>query len=146
MTEGLSSLESLIERLEAAALDARLAVTETHSAIKALRIAEREARDLLAMIDHAAGVAVDERLNEAVQVGLEKFQTSYQKAIEAQLSRVMKVFEEYANLCMYGNRQGKGTNLFEEAREQLLARQTELARDPSLPTLPIRGFFREGRQ
>jgi len=146
MTDGLPSLESLIERLEAAALDARLAVTETHSATKALRAVEREIRDLQATLDEAAKVAVETRLNEAVQAGLEKFQSSYRNALDAQLKRVRKVFDEYSNLCMYGNKQGKGTNVFVEAREIMLARQTEMERDPTLPALPVRGLFREGRQ
>lgn len=120
-TDGVPRLETLIERLEAATADVRLAITEAHSVIKTLREVERDGRALIVDIELAAHVQTADRLNDAVTAGLAALQGSYQKALDYQMERVKKVFDESMNVCLYGNKQGRGVNVFDELSMALTA-------------------------
>lgn len=136
MAEGIANLEAVIERLEAATADARLATREAHEATKAYRQARREAAATVEEIRAAAESRVDDLLGVAVAKGLEKYTGTIRTATEQAHDHVQKQFERLTNVCLYGNEAGKGVNLFDEMRDTLAEYRRQFEAMPPLPLHP----------
>lgn len=133
---GLGDLEETIARLEAAAADGRAVTSELHSAIKAARGAERDLDAAVKRCREEIVAGVDEAMADAMAGGLEAWGKASQEAMAKSVERVQKVFDQHANLCIYGNTQGRGVSIFDEVRSRLERARHDLTDvDPRLPVL-----------
>jgi chromosome segregation ATPase len=136
MTEGIANLEATIERLRAATEEAREATREAHSAIKALRRAEHDLDAAIQRCREEIPRLVDEHMAGAMKDGLDAWGASTREAMARSTERVRLNVERHANLCLYGNEQGRGVSILEEIRAQLQAGRDALDdTDPRLPRL-----------
>lgn len=135
MAEGINNLEAVIARLEQATADAQEATREAHSATKAVRQAERDIRATMAELNKAAGVAVEERMGEAIAAGLEEYKDTIKQVTKEAHDHVSDVMFKLANLCMYGNEQGRGPNIFDELRATADQWKKQMGIVDDLPTL-----------
>lgn len=107
--------EDLIDRLGAAAKEARDLIRDCHAATKDLRTAIREGRELLAK--EIAG-AVGDRIDAQVSEGLTAYQDSLAKALETTDAGIQRRYDELCNIMLYGNKQGRGSSIVDEELER----------------------------
>jgi hypothetical protein len=141
---GIPDLEATITRLEQAAADARTATREANEAQQALRRAERDARDTITAIRAEVAKTLEERMSGMVATELDRYRKELHRAAHDGYANVRDQFDRMANICQYGNEQGRGRNIFDEMRDRALEIQQALGRpgdpmpDPTLPSLPTR--------
>lgn len=89
----------------------REATKRAHEVLKDLRQMVREAKDLVQVIDKAAGVAVEQRVQPAVDQGLEEFSEALKTAIDDGTEAVFKRFDTISDTLLgedkASRRQGK---------------------------------------
>jgi Sec-independent protein translocase protein TatA len=136
---GIPDLAALIDRLETATEEAREATRDAHSALKEMRKASRELRAEVADAEFAAAKAARQAIDEAVSAqvdeALEEYKATVQAAIGTSSRKVRDTMERLANVCMYGNEQGRGIYVFEELRERAMLARDELPDVGPLPDL-----------
>lgn len=128
MTEGakaLRNLEERIEKLERAAVEIAEATREAHAAIKQLRKAEREVRDLLST---DARELVNEAIAERVEAGLASLAETTERARQRAVDRIIDEFDQLADLLL---RSADGHHLVEDAvaAREHRKRQLEIIRN-----------------
>lgn len=116
---GIADLEATIARLEEAIAECRAVTSEAHSTIKALRAAERDGRAVVDAITQAAEVAVEERVGETIAEAIKAIEASSRDAMRRHADEIQDTIRKIGNLCMYGNVQGRGPNIFEQMRAEL---------------------------
>lgn len=96
----------------------REATREANGVVKDLERVIREGRQLVKEIDAAASKAVEARIGEAIKEGLDEYRGTVRRAMDEAVVHIDKRFDEYANILMYGNKQGRGESLQEMAERQ----------------------------
>jgi LPS O-antigen subunit length determinant protein (WzzB/FepE family) len=76
----------------------REATREAHAALKDLKGAIKEGRELVAAIDKMAQIAVEDRLKPVVEKGLEDFGKNLRQAIDVATDSVYERFDKIADL------------------------------------------------
>lgn len=127
---GLSDLEQVIERLEAATEEAREMTRELHSAIKIARSAERDLEAAMKRCGEEIPRLTDDYMAEAMKEGLDTWGAEVHRAIEVSVQKVHTLFEQHMNLALHGNVQGRGPSVLDEVRAALEYGRDELAKTP----------------
>lgn len=113
MAEGIVALQGVIEHLERAAADAREATRETHSAIKALRQAERDARATARELQDDFGKNMGAQIERLVENGLDELREVITGTCETASAKVEALFDKNVNILLYGNEQGRGVSMLD---------------------------------
>src|SRR5690606_20837327 len=103
------NLEERIEKLERAAVEIAEATREAHAAIKQLRKAEREVRELLST---DARDLVDKAIAERVEAGLASLAETTERARQRAVDRIIDEFDKRADLLIRGT---DGQHVVEDA-------------------------------
>lgn len=139
MTEGIAALQAVIEHLERATADAREATRETHSAIKALRQAERDARATARELQEDLGKTMGDQIEQLVERGLVDLRETITTTCETAADKVEALFDQTANVLLFGNAQGRGENMLDRIAAMLALGEAALGRMNNslrLPRLP----------
>lgn len=117
-------MADLLDRLGTAATEVRDLIRDAHAAAKDLRQASRDAQTMLAKMAEAE---VSERLEGAVEKGLEEYKATLAEAIERSTDAVFRRFDTLANIML-----GKGevSDLEAMAHRKLANRQAMRNREP----------------
>jgi hypothetical protein len=107
----------------------REATREAHSAIKALRQAERDARAAQRDLEAAVMTTLGEGIQKQVDAGLTTYVKQLHVAIENHRETVTSTLSRLANRAMYGNEAGKGINIFDAMRAKLDGIDVDVHRD-----------------
>jgi hypothetical protein len=113
-----------VDQLAAAAADARAVLAELRSENKETRRLGRELREER---DKLIAATLDEAIKERIEPELEKLVGIIRETKDALLPRVKGMIDDYMNTCLYGNKQGRGTNIFDRIGAQLLEGEEALA-------------------
>jgi flagellar biosynthesis chaperone FliJ len=126
MTAPHTKVPDLVDQLATAATDARTALSELRSELKEarreLREIEAERARIRDMFAEDAGKLVETAMKAQVDTSMAQVVAMRDVLID----KIDKVTQRYLNLCMYGNEQGRGVNIFDELRASAQDRLREL--------------------
>lgn len=114
------TLEAAIARFEEARDELDASVRAAHTATKEAREAEKAASKARAALEAAAKLDVEHQLDAAVSVALTEFGKQVSKAMADTVEKIDAEFDRYKNVCMFGNEQGHGQNIFDAMREAMV--------------------------
>ena len=105
--------QDLIDRLAAAATDAREAVREAHAARKDLA---REVKEAKATVEGLMAAQWDERVGEAIRADLTNLRVKLQEAQDIKTRQITASFDKLTNLILYGRESGRGLFIVPDGR------------------------------
>jgi hypothetical protein len=134
---GLDDLNTLIGRLDEATAEARDATRELHSALKTARQMHRELDELARRCQDQVPGLVDKTMGTIIARELTHYTEVMQEECEAAAGRISDMFDRHMNLCLYGNAQGRGENVFEKLRQAVLRANLVVAAQNGMPPMPV---------
>lgn len=105
----MTDYQDLIDRLAAAALDAREAVREAHGATKDLRHAQA---DVERLVGRLVDDQWDEKVEKVILEELSSLQVLLQKAQDSKTKQIMDAFKVLTDHMLYGRKGGPRRGIF----------------------------------
>lgn len=130
--------DEIADRLETATADARDLLGELRSELKEARRVRRDLDQAVEDIRPRLESMVAEQMAPIVRDGMEQYGAVVRRITAQAYDDVAGEMQKMANVAMYGNAQGRGTNIFDELRSRIEEWDVHLA--GGLPrALPRRG-------
>lgn len=125
--DGIGRLDAAIERYEAKCAELRDVERDVNATLKEgrrlLRDLERATAEFDAKLADLAGERLGQTLKELIDPQFAIITEELLAGVKETRAKVDRDVHEWANFCMYGNRQGRGPNIFEQLRDAALAAQ-----------------------
>lgn len=115
MEDAIRRSQEILDKMESSRQETRELLSELHSSLKSAKTVQRELADAKKYLDGLFAEIYSEDIVPQIKKMLDEVIPKVQSSLDAAIAKVMREFEKYSNLLMFGNEQGRGKNILEDA-------------------------------
>ena len=128
--DGISRLDAAIARFDRKCEEVREYERELHETMQEAKRLLRELRETNAAFERDLNEMVEREiqpmLKEVMDPHFAELRMDMRKAAQDARRHIDREIKQWANICLYGNKQGRGENLFQELRQAARAQRFKL--------------------